>query len=85
LKEGAKLARLYGEDVPVLAQVLSLDGFSAHAGRSQLLAFARALPQAPAKTWLVHGELQGASSLASELRQSGWDAEVPLYGKSAAL
>lgn len=85
LKEGAKYARIFGDDVPVLAQVLSMEGFSAHAGRRQLLGFARGLPQTPGKTWLVHGELAAASSLANALRDSGWDAEVPLQGKEARL
>lgn len=85
LKEGAKVAKIFGQEVPVRAQVLSLERFSAHAGRGELLDYARALPQAPQKTWLVHGEMTAASSLAAELRQSAWETEVPLYGKSAAL
>jgi metallo-beta-lactamase family protein len=84
LKDGAKTARLFGDDVPVAARILSMDSFSAHAGRAQLLAFAASIPR-PGKAWLVHGELEAASSLAGSLRQRGWEAEVALHGKEAPL
>ena len=71
--------------VPVHCQVLSLDGFSAHAGRRELLAFAGALPEPPKQAWLVHGELEAASALCGDLRKQGWTAEVPLQGREAAL
>lgn len=85
LKEGGRIARIFGETVPVHCQVLSLEGFSAHAGRKELLAYAAALPQPPKQAWLVHGELEAASALCSELRQQGWQAEVPLMGREAPI
>lgn len=86
LRDGAKVAKVFGEEFPVLARVASLDDFSAHAGRSELLAFATGLPGKPAKAWMVHGEMEGASSLARALRDgAGWDTEVPLMGREAEL
>lgn len=84
LKEGSPQARVFGEDVPVRAQVLALEGFSAHADRKALLELAGRLPR-PGKAWLVHGELGAASALATALRGRGWDAEVPLHGREAPL
>lgn len=84
LKEGAKTARIFGDDVPVAARIQSLDSFSAHAGRSQLLDFAAKIPK-PGKVWMVHGEMQAASSLAGSLRERGWEAEVALHGREAEL
>jgi metallo-beta-lactamase family protein len=81
LKEGASEAKIFGTTYPVRCRVLSVEGFSAHADRGQLLAWAAALTQAPGKVWLVHGESTSASNLAVALRQKGWEAEVPLYGK----
>jgi metallo-beta-lactamase family protein len=81
LKEGASEAKIFGTTYPVRCRVLSVEGLSAHADRGQLLAWAAALTQAPGKVWLVHGESTSASNLAVALRQKGWEAEVPLYGK----
>lgn len=85
LKDGAGHARIFGEEVPVACQVASLDAYSAHADRSELLAWAAALPSPPAQAYLVHGELSASSSLASALRERGWKAEVPLLGREAQL
>ena len=37
LQDGAQFLRLYGQEVPVRAEILTLDQLSAHAGRSELL------------------------------------------------
>jgi metallo-beta-lactamase family protein len=37
LLEGAKSLRLYGQDVPVLAEIVTMGQFSAHAGKNELL------------------------------------------------
>jgi metallo-beta-lactamase family protein len=85
LKDGAKLAKLYGQEVAVLAQVQALDGFSAHAGRTELLNFVRALPTPPAAIHLVHGETSASSALAATLRQEGYTVEVATLGKEVQL
>jgi metallo-beta-lactamase family protein len=85
LKDGAKLARLYGQEVPVVAEVQSLEGFSAHAGRTELLNFVRALPQRPAAIHLVHGETSASSALAGTLREEGYTVDVATLGKEVQL
>ena len=52
--DGAKVVRLFGEEIPVKAKVYTINGFSAHADQAELLAWHR---QTHAKrTFLVHGE-----------------------------
>ena len=85
LRDGAKVAKLWGTEVPVAAQVLSLDGFSAHAGRTELLNYVKALPGKPAMIHLVHGETSAAASLAGALRELGFAVNIAALGKEAVL
>jgi metallo-beta-lactamase family protein len=50
----APMVRIHGEEVKVRAQVYTINGFSAHADRDELLAWHRQV--APPLTVLVHGE-----------------------------
>lgn len=54
--DGAKSITLFGEDIPVHARVYTINGFSAHADRDELLAWHRAIR--PDTTFLVHGDEQ---------------------------
>jgi metallo-beta-lactamase family protein len=63
LQEGAKTLRLYGQDVPVNAEIVQMSQLSAHAGKSELLRWLRALPAPPKQTYLTHGEPVAARSL----------------------
>jgi len=68
--------RLFGEDIPVLAQRYTINGFSAHADRDELLAWQRAL--SPARTILVHGEEDVMRSFAARLH--GTEVSLPRKG-----
>jgi metallo-beta-lactamase family protein len=85
LKEGAKVARLFGQEVPVESKVLSLEGFSAHAGRGELLSYVRELSGRPGVIHLVHGETSASSSLAAALRQEGYNVDVATLGREITL
>ena len=52
--DGAESLRLFGENIPVRAKVYTINGFSAHADRDELLAWHRLI--APPRTFLVHGD-----------------------------
>ena len=63
LQEGAKTLRLFGQDVPVNAEIIQMSQLSAHAGRSELLRWMGRLPAPPKQTYLTHGEPVAAQSL----------------------
>jgi metallo-beta-lactamase family protein len=63
LQEGAKTLRLFGQDVPVNAEIIQMSQLSAHAGRSELLRWMGGLPAPPKRTFLTHGEPVAAQSL----------------------
>lgn len=86
LAEGATWVRLFGEDVPVRAQVYVLDGLSAHADRNALLDWARHFRKPPRKAFVVHGEADAALDFASALHaELGWKSIAPLPGSQFDL
>ena len=80
LQEGAKTLRIYGQEVPVNAEIVELGQFSAHAGKSELLRWLTGLPAPPKQTYLVHGEPSAAQSLQSAIREKfKWNVAVARY------
>ncbi|MGI1663756.1 MBL fold metallo-hydrolase [Palleronia sp. KMU-117] len=64
--DGARTVRLFGDGIPVRAGIHTINGFSAHAGRTDLLDW-HARTGAPERTFLVHGEDAARASLAGAL------------------
>src|SRR5712664_1862718 len=80
LLQGAKLLKLYGQDVPVAAEIVEMGQFSAHAGKSELLRWLTALPAPPRQTYLTHGEPAAAQALQAAIQQKfQWKAAVARY------
>lgn len=77
LVEGAKSVTIHGEKIAVRAQVHTLGGFSAHAGRTDLLAWFAALAPSQPRVILTHGENGPRAALAESIRQ--------LYGLTPTL
>jgi metallo-beta-lactamase family protein len=67
LVDGASEVAISGERTPVCARIATLNGFSAHADKGGLVAWAKCIPGNP--RWLVnHGESEAAEALAKELK-----------------
>jgi metallo-beta-lactamase family protein len=80
LQEGAKSLRLFGEDVPVKAEIVMMGQFSAHAGKSELLRWLSGLPAPPKQTYLVHGEPTAAQALQRAIQDKfQWKSAVARY------
>ncbi|MER6628964.1 MBL fold metallo-hydrolase [Streptomyces sp. NPDC000987] len=81
LVDGAKALKMFGEYVPVRAQVADVPHFSAHADATQIVDWLRDAP-APQATYLVHGEPEAAEALRDRItRTLGWTAVVPRSGE----
>jgi len=76
--EGEETVRIYGEEFPLLATVETLTGFSGHADRDGLLAWAGAMQKKPSRTFVVHGEEEVATVFAESLRQELGFAQVDI-------
>ncbi len=85
--EGAEVVRLFGDPYPVRAKIFTINGLSAHAGRSALLGWLSALRRPPAQTWVVHGEPLPANALRDALeRDLHWPSvRVPRLGQAVDL
>ena len=84
LVDGARTARILGEEVPVRARIATLGGLSAHADQAGLLTWLRGFTHPPSKTFVVHGEATTAHAFADCIRtELGWQAVVPGPGETA--
>jgi metallo-beta-lactamase family protein len=84
LVEKAKEVRILGQVYPVKAQVVRINGFSAHADKDELVGWLKKLQSPPRKVFVVHGEMESAVSFGNYLRnQTGWQVMVPEYNQSA--
>jgi metallo-beta-lactamase family protein len=86
LEEGAKTVRIYGEDVPVAAEVINLRQFSAHAGKSELMRWLSGIPAPPRQTYLVHGEPEASAALKFTIEANlHWRVALPQYLQTVDL
>ncbi len=78
--DGAQKVRLFAEDVAVRAKVFTINGFSAHAGQSQLLDWLSHFETGGMEIFLVHGEYGAQQVLAEKIRERfGIRAHIPDY------
>ena len=87
LVDGARLVRLFGEQVPVRARIYTVGGLSAHADQSALLGWLGRFHAAPGQTFVVHGEASAAGHFAEAIRQRlGWqNVSVPGHDQTVTL
>jgi metallo-beta-lactamase family protein len=86
LERGARHVHILGQDIPVQAQIFSLDGLSAHADYQELTDWISSLPEPPITTYLVHGEPESRDIFKSHLEQTlGWDIKLPDFGETCEL
>jgi metallo-beta-lactamase family protein len=69
LVTGARNVAIYGHRVRVAARISTLGGFSAHAGRTELLGWAGAAIGAGTRVVLTHGEDKPRAALAEGIRE----------------
>ncbi len=83
---GATAVKIHGEYVPVRAEVVNLDNFSAHADRDGLLGWLAALPAPPREVFVNHGEPVPADALRLAIEERfGWHVRVAEQGRPIAL
>lgn len=74
---GERHVRIYGEWVPINAQVANLAMLSAHADADELIRWAKGFTKPPRKVFVVHGEPQPADTLRRRIgHELGWEATV---------
>jgi metallo-beta-lactamase family protein len=83
LAEGDKNVKIFGERHKVRAQVVSINGLSAHAGQPFLVEYAQATKGRLKRIFLVHGEKGAAAALTDKLKKNVISqVEYPARGQS---
>jgi metallo-beta-lactamase family protein len=77
IKSGAPTVKIFGEELPIKAQVAFLEQFSDHADTAELLQWLKTFKSEPSVTYLVHGEPDASQKLQQVLSQElKWDVRV---------
>ncbi len=86
IKNGAESVKMFGQEVPIRAQIAALEQFSDHADTPELLEWLHTFHRAPKETFLVHGEPAASSQLRNAITQAlGWNVQVAGYREKVQL
>ncbi len=80
IKDGEQQVKIFGQIVPVRAQVAALEQFSDHADTPEMLEWMRTFTQSPKQTYLVHGDPQAATALRIAIATTlKWNVDIAAY------
>lgn len=86
IKDGEQQVKIFGQIVPVRAQVAAIEQFSDHADTPEMLEWMKTFKAAPKQTWLVHGEPAAASGLRIAITSAlRWRVEIAEYMEKVQL
>ncbi len=86
LLEGAKEIKIHGRYYPVKANILEIQGLSAHGDQKDLLNWLSELENKPTRVFLVHGENEPMDELRIKIHEKyGFDCKIPLMGQEFEL
>ena len=84
--DGATNVRIFNEDVAVKAKIFTINGFSGHAGQTQLMDWFGHFKTRNLKLFLTHGEYMAQKELAKAIRERfGIEAAIPDYLEEITL
>ena len=84
--DGEGEIKIFGEMVPVRAQVRTIPSLSAHADADELTIWATGAVTTPAKVFVTHGEPQASQALAARFTERfGWECVVPALEETVRL
>jgi metallo-beta-lactamase family protein len=80
IEERPPTIRVYGDDIPLRAEVSIIDGYSAHADRMELTAWidgVKTTSPALEQVFLVHGEVEAQDEFKTALAAKGYAVQCP--------
>lgn len=81
LLDGATKVKLFGEEIAVKAEIVSLQGTSGHADRNGLLTWLQSFQEKPSMIFINHGDEASCESFQALLTQTyDYHAEAPFSG-----
>ncbi len=86
LVDGAKQIHLFNEEIAVKARIFTINGFSAHAGQSQILDWLGHFQNPSLQVFLIHGEPAAQQTLADLIaKRFGFKVYAPSYLEEMTL
>lgn len=86
IQDGAEVIRVFGQEYPRRAEVVTIGGYSAHADRSELRDWIRRLGGPIKRGFAVHGEGPALEAMAAMLHEEGVrEVVIPRHGESFDL
>jgi len=83
--EKPPMVNIFGRPYQLRAEVVTVDAFSAHADRKDLIRYVKECRASLKKVFIVHGETEQSKELFSRLRSIGINASIPKKGEVASL
>ena len=79
LVAGADSLRMFGREIPVRAEVVTLGSFSGHADANEILTWMDSARENPPRvTYITHGEPDASDALRTRIEDDlGWNVRVP--------
>jgi metallo-beta-lactamase family protein len=80
IKSKSNEVKIFGDFVPIRAQIVALEQFSDHADPPELLQWLHTFRNQPAATYLVHGEPDASGQLRDLMKKElGWNVQIAQY------
>lgn len=77
---GEKEIKMFGQMIPVQAEVAKIDNLSAHADYTEMLDWLSHLKKPPLKLFITHGNLEASQALKCQIEQKfHWNCDIPAY------
>ena len=82
LLEGEKEIKIHGKFYPVNANILSIEGLSAHGDKNDLLNWISELEKPPTKIFLIHGENMALDGLRIKIAERyKYNCQIPILNQ----
>jgi metallo-beta-lactamase family protein len=86
LLQGERRLKIHGKYVNVRAEVVALDGLSAHADQGEILAWLGGFEKPPRTTFITHGEPRASDVLRRRIQDElAWPARAPEHAERVTL
>jgi metallo-beta-lactamase family protein len=84
--EGAAEVKIFGQSVPICAEIADLPMLSAHADSDEILRWLSGFRSPPKRTFIVHGESSASEALGVRIGQElAWDCAIPMQDEKFKL
>ena len=86
IQSGEKTVKIFGEHVPIEAEIRTISGLSAHGDSRELIKWLKSCQGSPKLLKVIHGEADASYEFAGKIRDElSWEASVARYGETVEI